>query len=389
MKANVALLRLLVLTVALTVMPKSEANKNLTSTSLPQFIHDCNSYEPPTGGSCGTDDCPGGISNISYTPLPQTGRGLQTLDSRTVTCHDYNTNTNACQNDDQPYYVAMDDSEYCCDEDRDGHYKTIAACGGDDCNDDNFNIHPGANENCGNANADNNCNGQKGCNDWACFGDPACCGGVGATCIDDPNCCANYWCNLEFFPGTCELPSCPILIDLNGDGFPMTDAAHGVAFDFKGTGTAQQLSWTAPGSIDGWLVLDRNGNGRIDDGTELFGNLTPQPEPPAGVRRNGFLALAEYDKSQNGGNGDGIINRQDAIFSSLRLWQDINHNGISEPSELHTLPELGLHSISLDYKESKRRDQYGNAFRYRTKVKDAQGAQLGRWAWDVFLLSAH
>lgn len=115
-------------------------------------------------------------------------------------------------------------------------------------------------------------------------------------------------------------------------------------------------------------------------------NFTSQPAEPTGEQKNGFLALAEFDKPENGGNADNRITQSDTVFSSLRLWRDVNHNAISEAAELVTLSALELCILHLDYKRSKREDQYGNRFRYRAKVKDSQGSQLGRWAWDVFLV---
>lgn len=206
----------------------------------------------------------------------------------------------------------------------------------------------------------------------------------GATAQDwctfpDTGCEVGYWADGG---GCCTSIYSPILIDLGGDGFALTDASNGVWFDLNGDGVPEHVAWTANGSDDGWLFLDRNANGIVDSGKELFGNFTPQSPSRS---PNGFMALAEYDKSSNGGKGDGVIDLNDSIFLYLRVWIDANHNGVSEPNELRGLQQLGIGGISLDYSVSRRTDQFGNQFKLRARILNSRGSDVGRWAWDVFL----
>jgi len=197
---------------------------------------------------------------------------------------------------------------------------------------------------------------------------------VGATCSNGtPVECVN---NQPFCPQS------PIIIDTKNQGFHLTSMKDGVKFTFGPN--LVQTSWTNPDYSNAWLALDRNGNGVIDDASELFGDLTPQPP---GVNPNGYKALAVFDSPKNGGNGNGKIDPGDAIWPSLLLWIDRNHNGISEPSELISLSEAGIFSISLHYSLSEKTDQFGNEFRYVANIQDKYGNQ-NPLCYDVLLMTA-
>jgi hypothetical protein len=181
-------------------------------------------------------------------------------------------------------------------------------------------------------------------------------------------------------PGQCCSVS-PVVVDVSGKGFVLTDAPDGVKFDIAGTGNFVQMAWTAPGANNAFLALP-GPDGLVHNGKQLFGNFTPQPPGTY----NGFAALAVYDQPSRGGNGDGVIDNKDAIFSSLRLWVDANHDGISQPEELHTLPSMGVNSISLKYHLERRTDQYGNVFRYAAQVNPNDPSSVGKIAYDIFFV---
>ncbi|MFO1401338.1 MAG: YqiA/YcfP family alpha/beta fold hydrolase [Steroidobacteraceae bacterium] len=137
--------------------------------------------------------------------------------------------------------------------------------------------------------------------------------------------------------GSAKQTVSPLILDLDGDGVETTSVAAGTHFDHDANGFAEATGWV--GADDGLLVLDRNANGVIDNGRELFGNNTPLPG--GGYAADGFAALAALDA-----NGDGRINASDPAYAQLRVWRDTNGNAITEAGELRTLSAAGVSSIA-------------------------------------------
>lgn len=173
----------------------------------------------------------------------------------------------------------------------------------------------------------------------------------------------------------CAYPNCPLIVDTARDGYKLTSVENGVRFDLNADGVPERVAWTRRDSDDAFLAMDRNGNGRIDDGSELFGNYTPaRPDSPEITTPNGFEALKFVESSAYGQSArNGVIDSRDAAYARLMLWRDLNHNGISEPDELQPVRESGLTALNTEYKNSKRVDKHGNEFRQRSLVLWADG----------------
>jgi len=139
----------------------------------------------------------------------------------------------------------------------------------------------------------------------------------------------------------------PLVLDLDGDGLEISPLSAGVQFDTNADTIRTATAWV--GADDGLLVLDRNGNGQIDSARELFGDETLLADGKKAA--HGFAALADLDVGgavgATGGAGDGVFDAKDAQFGAVRIWRDLNQDGISQAGELQTMAEAGIASIGL------------------------------------------
>ena len=133
----------------------------------------------------------------------------------------------------------------------------------------------------------------------------------------------------------------PLAIDLDGDGIETIGADGTVVFDHDGDGVKTGTGWVK--ADDAFVVLDRNGNGLIDTGAELFGVDTVKADGSFAV--DGFDALSDLDS-----NGDGVFDAKDSEFANVRLWQDMDQDGVSDEGELTSLTDAGIVSINLEAK---------------------------------------
>ena len=159
----------------------------------------------------------------------------------------------------------------------------------------------------------------------------------------------------------------PIILDLDGNGVGTASkfGYHGAMFDHDGDGVATATGWVD--KSDGLLVRDVNGDGKINDGSELFGDNTRLDNGE--LATSGMEALADLDD-----NGDGVIDANDKAFAQLKVWQDKNGDGISSDDELMSLAELGIEKIDLNNKETVNKEVDGGIIKEQATFIKTDGS---------------
>jgi Ca2+-binding RTX toxin-like protein len=163
--------------------------------------------------------------------------------------------------------------------------------------------------------------------------------------------------------GVAKITVSPIILDLDGNGVQTEGLNSNVHFDHDGNGFSELTGWVAPG--DGLLVYDKNSNGMIDDGSELFGNNSKLTD---GLAENGFRALQAFDS-----NHDGVVDENDVGFEKLQIWKDSNGNGLTDAGELLSMAEAGVKALNVAYDETSFVVKYGNHYQQSGTYVAADG----------------
>ncbi|MFK7826212.1 MAG: hypothetical protein AB8G05_18815 [Oligoflexales bacterium] len=173
----------------------------------------------------------------------------------------------------------------------------------------------------------------------------------------------------------------PIVLDFisKSDKVRTLQHAKGVNFDLDANGSAERTGWVD--GLDGaFLALDLNKNGKIDDGSELFGQSTILKNGQKA--KHGYEALAHYDANQ-----DGKIDAKDPVFNDLVVWFDKNVDGVSQKHELYSLQDKDVSALSVGYTELAGNSGFdkGNLVKYKAKFfGPASCPETGCNSYDVF-----
>jgi hypothetical protein len=177
--------------------------------------------------------------------------------------------------------------------------------------------------------------------------------------------------------GLCECRSTPLLIAFGSTWVgALTSAERGAPFRLSPGGVVERVAWPRQSQTRaGWLARDRNGNGTIDDGSELYGTATIQIVAP-GELRHGFKALAVEDS-----NGDSVVDPQDSAYNDIRVWFDLDLDGQSQEGELRSLAELGVIQLKLRHESVREFDAGLNLC-----IFEGRGVQqIGRTVREIHL----